>query len=257
MYPSIHIDLNKFRHNLDYLSQAIKKQGVTSMVVSKVFCADQKLIDVINTLDIEYIADSRIMNLKDMKTNKTKVLLRIPHLSEVSDVIRYADVSLNSEIKVIKALNEAALKEHVKHQIILMFDIGDLREGIYYQTDYIKDVKEILELKNIELLGIGTNLTCYGGVVPTIETYEKLEQIKKQIESMFSIHLKIISGGNSSSIKLALDHKLPSFINHFRIGEAFVLGRETAYGKHLENMFDDVFTLKAEIIELKQKPSLP
>jgi len=257
MSPSIHIHLTKYSYNLVYLNSLVQNQDMTSMAVSKVFSADQKLIDVINKTNIKYIGDSRIQNLIHMKTEKEKVLLRTPLLSEIVDVVKHVDISLNSEIEVIRALDKEAGKQNKKHQIILMFDIGDLREGIYYQSDYIPVVKQILELKNIEFSGIGTNLTCYGGVIPTFETLKKLENIKLDIEKTFAIPIKIISGGNSSSIKLVLDETMPTFINNHRIGEGYVLGRETAYGNHIESMHDDVFTLQAEIIELKEKPSMP
>ncbi|MBU1092927.1 MAG: alanine/ornithine racemase family PLP-dependent enzyme [Firmicutes bacterium] len=257
MYPSIHINLEKYRQNLNQLYALAKNHGQTVMVVSKVFCADQKLIDVINTTHIEYIADSKIENLKHVKTDKIKVLLRIPQLSQVNEVVMYSDLSLNSELQVIEELNDAAENINKMHQIILMFDIGDLREGIYYKSEYLSIIERILELKHIELTGIGTNLTCFGGVIPTKETLSKLELIKKNIEQHFSISLKMVSGGNSSAIKLLEKGELPQFINNLRIGEAFVLGRETAYGNHIEGMYDDVFTLKAEIVELKEKPSMP
>lgn len=257
MNPSIHINLEKYRHNLNYLNRLAKAQNISIMAVSKVFCADQKLIDIINFTDIKYIADSKIENLKKMKTTKTKVLLRIPQLSDVNEVVKYADISLNSELKVVEALNLAAKKLNQKHQIILMFDIGDLREGIYYQSDYLEIIRKIIKLEYIELVGIGTNLTCFGGVIPTHETLKKLEQIKMKIEKEFSISLNIISGGNSSAIELLEKKDMPQFINNLRIGEAFILGRETAYGKHIENMYDSVFTLQAEIVELKEKPSMP
>ncbi|MFH0766920.1 MAG: alanine/ornithine racemase family PLP-dependent enzyme [Bacillota bacterium] len=257
MYPNIRINLAKYRHNIIKLHQIAKEQGISIMAVSKVFCADQKLIDVINSTDIEYIADSKIENLKNMMTTKTKVLLRIPQKSEADEVVMHAHLSLNSELEVIEALNEAAMKQNLKHKILLMFDIGDLREGIYYKSDYLPIVKKILELKHIELYGIGTNLTCFGGVIPTEETLEKLEIIKQKIEQKFSIHLTMISGGNTSAIQMLMDRKLPSFINNLRIGEALVLGRETAYGMPIENLYDDGFVLETEIIELKDKPSMP
>jgi predicted amino acid racemase len=138
-----------------------------------------------------------------------------------------------------------------------MFDIGDLREGIYYQNFELDLIKKIKNLSHIELYGIGTNLTCFGGVIPSVETYQKLIQLKGQIESKYGNTLKIVSGGNSSAILMLKRHELSPYINNFRIGEAFVLGRETAYGTHIEGMADDVFTLSAEIVELKDKPSMP
>ena len=257
MLPKVHIDLKKFKHNIDFLYNHMAVRGLSVMMVSKVFCAEQPLIDVINQSRMDMIADSKIKNLEKMNTNKPKVLLRIPQKSEALDVVKYADISLNSEIEVIKELDEKARCLYQKHKIILMFDLGDLREGIYYQSNYHEIVKEIIKLEHIELVGIGTNLTCYGGVIPTPETLLKLNHIKEDIEKTYKLKLDIISGGNSSSIQLVFDDKHPKFINNLRIGEAFVLGRETAYGHQIEHMHDDIFTIEAEIIELKDKPSLP
>jgi len=257
MYPKVHIHLKKYAHNVSYLLRLLHSRGISMMAVSKVFRADPKLIDILNKENVDYIADSRIQNLKNIISDKPKVLLRIPKISEIADVIRYSDISLNSEIEVIDLLNMEAKKRNKKHSIILMFDIGDLREGIYYKEDYIKIVKQITLMENINLLGIGTNLTCYGAVIPTEETYLKLEGIIKNIESSLNIHLEMISGGNSSSLLMVNDQSIPKYINNLRIGEALVLGRETAYGDPIEGLYDDVFLLEAEIIEIKNKPSMP
>jgi predicted amino acid racemase len=231
--------------------------GLSVMLVSKVFCADEKLIDVVNHTEVDLIADSKIANLEKIQTLKPKVLLRIPQKSEALDVVKNADISLNSELEVIKELNEKAHCLFTKHKIILMFDLGDLREGIYYTSDYLSIVKEILALEHIELYGIGTNLTCYGGVIPTLDTLMKLNVIKENIEQTFNMNINMISGGNSSALPMLFKEELPHFINNLRIGEAYVLGRETAYGTPIPHMHDDVFVLEAEIIELKDKPSYP
>ncbi len=257
MLPILHIDTKKYLHNLKYLSEILHQKKISVMAVSKVFCAEQPLINQINQINISYIADSKLDNLAKMHTDKKKVFLRIPQKSEALDVCKYADLSLQSELDVIIEINEKAKALQKKHHIILMFDLGDLREGIYYQSNYHEIIKEILKLEFIELEGIGTNLTCYGGVIPDLPTLNKLKKIKEDIESSFHIRLKMISGGNSSSLPLVFDEKLPSFINNLRIGEAFVLGRETAYQKPIEHMHDDIFTLEAEIVELKDKPSYP
>jgi predicted amino acid racemase len=118
-------------------------------------------------------------------------------------------------------------------------------------------VEHTLKLEHIKLEGIGTNLTCYGGVLPTPETLEKLVECKNKIQEKFNIKLNIVSGGNSSTIEMLLDDSIPYGINNLRLGESIVLGRETAYGMGIDNLYNDVFTLEAEIIEIKEKPSIP
>ncbi|MCK9165948.1 MAG: alanine racemase [Acholeplasmataceae bacterium] len=257
MYPKLIIDLKKYYHNLNKMIEMTRLNELSLAVVSKVFLAEQPFIDVINKTTVEYLADSHLSNLKKMKTNKKKMFLRIAQLSEVEEVVEVANISLQSELTTIKALNKAAKNNNKVHEIILMFDLGDLREGIYYEDSYLKLVEEILTFNNIKLLGIGTNLTCYGGVIPSLEILKRLEVIKSTIETKFKLKLTLISGGNSSSIFLLEKGKLPKFINNLRIGEALVLGRETAYGNKIKGFYDDVFLLKASIVEIKKKPSLP
>lgn len=257
MYPRLLINKEKFRHNLRTLLDACHERNVSVMGVSKVFCADHKLLDIMIEEKVDYIADSRIENLMEVSTYIPKVLLRLPMISEVLEVVKHSQISLNSEIETIKHLNKAAHELNKKHGIILMIDLGDLREGIFIEEEVFESVRKILKLDHIVLKGIGTNLTCYGGVIPTTETLNKLVSYKTEIEKEFDIELEIISGGNSSSIDLLQDGNLPESINNLRLGESIVLGRETAYGNTIDNLYTDVFTLEAEIIELKEKPSFP
>ena len=260
MYPKIKIDLNKIKHNLDRITSIVNSANCSIMIVTKVVCADEEIVKVIEqNKNVEYYADSRIENLASIKTNKKKVLLRLPMLSDVDRVVKHADISLNSEIETIKALNKAAMLQGTKHKIILMIDLGDLREGIYFTDEQkIYDaVQQILELENIELYGIGVNLTCYGAVIPQNENLSILVDYAHKIEDKFGIKLTVVSGGNSSSLHLIEKNQLPKGINNLRIGEAFYLANETAYSNKIEGMFDDVLLLEAEIIELKDKPSLP
>ncbi len=257
MYPRIVINIEKFKHNVKLLVNISHKAGISVMGVSKVFLADHNLINVFCSENIDYIADSRIENLSSINSKKPKVLLRLPSINDAENVINNCNISLNSEIRTIIELNRYAIKHDINHGVILMIDLGDLREGIFTEKEVFDTVKNILQLSNITLKGIGTNLTCYGGVIPTVEILSRLVDYKNKIENTFSINLDIISGGNSSNIELLLEDKIPLGINNIRLGEAIVLGRETAYGVPINNTYNDIFTLEAEIIELKRKPSIP
>lgn len=257
LYPEVIIDLGKFRTNVRHMLEMSHNLGLTMMAVSKVFCADSKLVKILIEENVDYIADSRIENLKQIKTTIPKVLLRLPMQGEVDDVVKFSDISLNSEISTIKLLNEKASENNKKHGVIIMIDLGDLREGIFNRDEVFSTVKEILKLDNIELKGIGVNLTCYGGVIPTTEIMDSLVTYKNEIEEEFDIRLEIISGGNSSSIGLIQTGQMPIKVNNLRLGESIVLGRETAYGGPIKGTHDDVFTLATTIIELKEKPSMP
>jgi predicted amino acid racemase len=260
MYPRLVIDLKKVKNNLDKITEMVKGSGCSLMIVTKGYCADMEIYKLLEESNIDYLADSRIQNLRKYEgTKKERVLLRLPMMSEAEEVVAHADLSLNSEIETIRKLNEAAINQNKKHKILLMIDLGDLREGIFFkdEDEIYHVVEEILKLSNIELYGLGVNLTCYGAVIPKQDNLSILVEIAVKIEKKFNIKLQMLSGGNSSSVYLIDKKELPEGINNLRVGEAFLLGDETAYSQMLEGFYDDAFTLEAEIIELKEKQSVP
>jgi predicted amino acid racemase len=259
MYPRVKIDLKKLKENCLKMIEYSKQNGIDILMpVVKVVAGDKLVANVFKECGFQYIGDSRLKNLQIYQDLPLKKLLvRIPSLSEVSDVIRYSDIALNSEIETVIALDLEAKRQNKKYEIIFMFDLGDLREGVFYKDDYLKDIEKILSLKNIVLKGIGTNLTCYGGLVPSKIILNRLVEIKSKIEKTFKITLDIISGGNSSSVYLYDKQEIPSEVNSLRIGEAIFFGKETSYSTDIEGFNHDIFTLEAEIIECKLKPSYP
>jgi len=258
MYPCLTIDLKKISHNAKALVEICKSYNISVTGVSKVFAADKKITETMTINAIDFLADSRIQNLKKLQQFKLeKVLLRIPMQSEVSEVVKYSDISLNSNIQTIKKLNIATQKLNKVHKIILMIDLGDLREGIMFDNEKLifDFVKTVLDSEFLNFEGIGTNLTCFAGVLVSRNNMNKLVNIAKSINQNFDIDINTISGGNSSSISF-LD-SLPNEINNLRLGESIVLGRETAFGKNITGTYQDAFKLEAEIIEIFNKPSFP
>ncbi len=256
MYPRLTINTEKIKKNTEKIVEMASNLGISVDAVTKVYCGDPRIAQASLDGGAQRLADSRIENLvKLADLPAEKVLLRLPMISEADKVVKSADISLNSELKTIRALGEAAVRNNLTHRIILMIDLGDLREGIL-PKDAEHTVAEIIQIEGIEMTGIGVNLTCYGGVIPEESNLGQLVEIAEKLESQFDLKLQIVSGGNSSSIYL-LEGSLPEKINHLRVGEAIVLGRETKEGDRIPGTDDDAFILEAEIIELKEKDSLP
>ncbi len=258
-YPRIIIDINKLKENAMTILSWAKNNNLSLAYVNKCVNGDKKIAGEILPLGFTYLADSRLENLKNIATTKKKMLLRIGSIKEAKNVVKYSDVSLQSSLKVIKKLNLEAIKLGKVHEIILMIDLGDLREGIFYSKQKLIDatVEEILSLSNISLIGLGTNLTCYGSIVPTKENLSVLVDIQNHINQKFNLSLDFISGGNSSSLYLLKDNNLPEGISNLRIGEAILLGTDTAKGEKFVELYDDAFILETEIVELYNKPSFP
>lgn len=262
-YPRLEINLAHLKHNV---AKVVEKCGSYGIQVAGVIKGATGLVEVAKQFDqggASFIASSRLEQIEDAKNagiKKPMMLIRVPMLSEVSDVVRLADVSLNSELEVVKALNAEALKQGKIHKVIVMADMGDLREG-YWDKDEMADVCEYIEkeFSNIQLMGIGTNVGCYGSISPTVETLNDLVEIAEHIEERLGRKLEYISGGATSSLMRVWDGNIPERINLLRIGEGILLARDldVFYGYDMSELYQDVFRLKAEVIEVKDKPSHP
>ena len=262
-YPRLEINLAHLKHNV---AKVVEKCGSYGIQVAGVIKGATGLVEVAKQFDqggASFIASSRLEQIEDAKNagiKKPMMLIRVPMLSEVLDVVRLADVSLNSELEVVKALNAEALKQGKIHKVIVMADMGDLREG-YWDKDEMADVCEYIEkeLSNIQLMGIGTNVGCYGSISPTVETLDDLVEIAEHIEERLGRKLEYISGGATSSLMRVWDGNIPERINLLRIGEGILLARDldVFYGYDMSELYQDVFRLKAEVIEVKDKPSHP
>ncbi len=257
MYPRLVVDIKRLRENTIKTKKLLDSKGISMMLTTKCFCADNNILKAIEDIDFDYLADSRIDNIKSYSwSKKKKVLIRIPMLSELEDVVDYADISLVSEMKTIKMLGELAKAKSTTQSIILMVELGDLREGVL-KEDVLDYVSEIIKLNNIRLVGLGVNLTCYGSVIPTRDKLEVLVKLKKQVKEKFNYDIDIISGGNSSSMYLIEIDEMPTEVNNLRLGEVVLFGRETSYGNRFMDLNEDIFTLEAEIIEARIKDTLP
>lgn len=261
MNPTLKINLKNLRHNVDFLLKLCKESGITMAGVTKVFCADPQMVQVFIDAGVDFLADSRIENINGYPAKKIQktMMLRMPAPRQAKGIVRDCDISLNSELDTLKALNYEAGKQKKQHGVIIMVDLGDLREGVYHSNieEIFKLCKCVIKCDNLNLKGIGTNLTCYGSVLPTEKNMRTLVEIADTIEKKFGIELEIVSGGNSSALNMLKSGKIPEKINNLRLGESIVCGTETATGEHFEGLKKDIVTLEATIIELAKKPSMP
>lgn len=256
-YPQLRIDLKKLSENAGRLAGLLKEKGIRFHYVTKCFCAYEPMVRALADAGFRDYADSRLENLEALgRYARSRLLVRIPMISEASAVVCLADISLNSELETIRALSDAALTQGRVHGVILMVELGDLREGVMPE-DVRQTVSEILELKGVRLRGVGVNFNCYGGVIPDRGKMERLIAVAEALQSRYGLEMEFVSGGNSGSLYLILNGDMPKGISHLRIGEGLLLGRETSFGDPIPNLHPDVFSLRCEVVECRLKPSLP
>jgi len=253
------IDLDVLRHNMSVIGQWMKKYGATWTIVTKVLCGHRETIKALLALGVQSIGDSRLENLKMIKNPEGEFevwYLRVPDLSSVKDVVSYSHISLNSEIETIKAINAEAMAQGKIHRIVIMIELGDLREGILPGT-LVNFYDEIFRLENINVIGIGTNLGCLSGIVPTVDQFTQLVLYRELLELKFGRMLPLVSAGSTAVLPVLLSGQLPKAINHFRVGEAVFLGTDLLNGGTLPGLRNDAITVEAEIAEIKEKGLVP
>lgn len=250
---------DKLKDNFEFLKHEFHENGISWGVVSKILCGNELYLKELISLGVDEIHDSRISNLakvKEINPAVQTVYIKPPSKRNLSKMVRYADVSLNSELDTIKWISEEAVLQGKKHKIIIMVETGDLREGV--MGDYLVDFySKIFELPNIEVIGLGTNLNCLNGIMPSADKLIHLSLYKQIIELKFNKNIPWVSAGTSVTIPLMLNKQLPKGVNHFRIGETLYFGLDLFEEKVIDGMHGDVFELFAEIIEMQEKPLLP
>lgn len=261
-YPVYEISALRIKNNAARIYELCRKNGIEPAGVVKGFSAIPKVAELFVEAGFKTLGDSRmkeIIRLKSASLNVQLILIRIPMVCEIPELVRYADSSLNSELEIVRLIDEEASRQGKVHGVILMADLGDLREGFSDREEILKAAREVENMKNVKLLGIGTNLGCYGSIRPSGKNLGELCEIAEAIEGSIGRRLDIISGGASTSLSLLVNGGMPERVNHLRLGEAIITAKDLPYLWDIEmpEIYRDPMVLKAQVVEVKKKPSYP
>jgi predicted amino acid racemase len=257
--PRLEIYPERIEENARSVIGLCHANGIQVACVTKVVCAHPDVVKALDHAGADLLADSRLENLRAIRATGTRLpllLLRIPTPSLLDEVVRCADISLNSSLDTLRGLSEAAITANVTHKAIVMVDVGDLREGIWPDR-VVEVVSSASNLPNLELVGLGCNLACYGGVIPTADKMQMLIDLRNQCCKATGLSLDILSGGNSANLPLLASGDMPRSINLLRIGEAIQLGRNVLDRSPWPGTRQDTYRVVAEVVELETKPSVP
>ncbi len=259
IYPRLRIDGGKLQHNAACVLHECRSRGVKLTAVTKGTCAHPEVVSALLKAGVKSLGDSRLLNLNrlsELAPEAELVLLRLPGPRSAVGTVRHADISLNSEAATLQALNQAAAETGVQHGVWLMVDVGDLREGVWVD-DVASLARSAKGLSNLQVKGVGTNLACYGGVIPSTDNMNRLLRARDTVAEVLGYQPPVVSGGNSANWNLLCSGDTPQGINNLRIGEALLLGQEAVQRQPIEGAHRDVFSVETEVIEVKKKPSVP
>jgi predicted amino acid racemase len=255
----ITLDTVKLRENFNFLDNLFKHEGIQWAVVSKLLCGNRLFLQELLNLDIKQVCDSRVSNLRAIKKMSSEIetiYIKPPPARSIPDIVKYADISFNTEYSTLKLISDEAGKQQKIHKVVIMIEMGELREGVM-RDNFIEFYENVFTLPNINVVGIGTNLNCLYGVLPNHDKLIQLSLYEQLIEARFNKQIPYVSGGSSVSIPLIFERLLPKGINHFRVGETLFLGTDVYHDTKIPEMHNDVFMLYTEIIELIEKPTIP
>jgi predicted amino acid racemase len=255
----ITLDAEKLKHNYDFLDAMFSKEDIHWAAVTKLLCGHQNFLEQLITMGVRQVCDSRVSNLrviKQLNPDVETIYIKPPAKRALKSVVQFADISMNTSLETIRLLDQEAERQDKVHKVIIMIEMGELREGVM-REDLMEFYERIFELPNIEVVGIGTNLSCLYGVLPNHDKLIQLSLYEQLIEAKFNKHIPLVSGGSSVTIPLMLQGILPAGINHFRVGESLFLGTNPYDNGPIDGLHVDVFRLYAEIIELIEKPMIP
>jgi predicted amino acid racemase len=252
-------DLDKILDNVNRVADLCHRRGMSFAAVAKCVCADEEILRTLEQSRCDWIGEARLSNLAAMDTQKPRFLIRIAQPWEVGDVVRHADISLQSEAYTIGLLGQAAAEQGRRHKVILACDLGDLREGCFFRNeeDIFATAEAVLAQPELELYGVGMNLGCFGGVLPCQENMTGLVSIAQRLRARYGIELPVVSGGSTILVHHLLADTVASGINNCRIGELWLAGHDPGRNQDVPGFLHDCFTLRAQLIEVKDKPSQP
>ena len=257
--PRLEVDLDRVEHNTRLLVGQLAPAGIRVTGITKAVLGSPCVAEAMQRGGAVGLGDSRDQNLarlRDAGIEATTTLIRSPMLSQANIAVRVADRSLNTEGVVLKALDAAARRAGVVHGIVLMVELGDLREGIA-TTDVVDSAVLVNGLPGLHLAGLGTNLACQNGIAPDQAKMEQLSALAEQVEHRVGQRLDLVSGGNSANLEWAFTTNDAGRIDDLRLGEAILLGTEPLHRRPIEGLHTDAFTLVAEVIEASTKPAQP
>lgn len=257
--PRLLVDLPAIVANVKALVGLCGEYGVSVCGVTKGCGGERPIAEAFVRGGVAQLADSRLDNLEKYgDLSVPRLLIRTPAPSEADRVVCTADVSINTELATLQALDAACARQGVeRHGVMLMLDLGDLREGIVDYGELCALADFVRASERLYVYGVGANLNCLSFVLPDADKMAELSEVARKLGERMGLRELVVSGGNSTNVHMLMSGESLGAVNSLRLGEALLFGRERAAYGRIPGTRDDVFRFQAQIVELKKKPSLP
>lgn len=253
------VNVSKIERNLDAIRAQARTRGIDFVSVVKSFHDSAQLMRLFDQRRPSYLGMSKLALAEKFQAEVVSPIMMtsIPSPADAARVVRVADVSLNSNLETIAALDRAAGEAGTRHEAIVMIDVGDLREGIlpHEATGFVGAITE-RGFKNFSIRGIGTNYACANGVEPSARNLEMIYSLAREIGDSYA-ERPCVSLGGSSILNWLDSEYLRDWPTQIRIGQSILLGTMPVVGTAAPGLFTDTLVFRSTILEQALKPSAP
>ena len=177
-YPCLEVSLPKLRSNAAEIAKRCSARGIAVTGIIKGCTGIPEVAQAFLDGGCADLGSSRleqIVRCREAGVPGPYTLVRVPGMSELADVVRCVDTSLHSERATLDALEAECVRQNRTHRVIVMADLGDLREGFWDKDEMVEVCAHVeRDLPHVHLAGIGVNLGCVGSVQPTPEKMNDL-----------------------------------------------------------------------------------
>ena len=99
--------------------------------------------------------------------------------------------------------------------------------------------------------------TACAASFPCAANMQDFADFVERLEAELGLRFRIVSGGHTNNLQFVASGSVPRRIDHLRVGEGILFGRDSICDVSLPGTHHDTFKVYAEVIEVKEKPSAP
>ena len=206
---TLSIDLDKITDNARRVVAALAGRHVVG--VTKVTCGTPEVGRAMLAGGAQALGESRLENAERLRAAGIDApiwLLRSPTPELAADAVRLTDVSLESELETVLALERAAGAAGKRHGVIAMVDLGDLREGML-PADLPAFARGRRTARAHRARRHRRQSHLLRRHVPDDDNLGGLAALAERVERRLGRRLAFVSGGNSGCIGLMVAGRMP------------------------------------------------
>lgn len=164
----ITLNRTKLTHNYEFLDRMFRRHRIEWAVVVKLLCGNELYLREVLQLNPRQLCDARISNLKVVKKlspDTETVYIRPAPLRNIAAVVRYADISFNTQVRTLKKLSEEAVQQGKIHKVVVVVELGERREGVM-RSQIVDFYEKVRVLPNLRIVGLGPISPVFRGCFP-------------------------------------------------------------------------------------------